>query len=114
MVIAGPHYGVLGRSEHPEWADNLGIALLPGKTYVGGSSFVIWKYSLREREAYELIRFLATQPTRIPGSPPGHMLPTRREALNMPSVETDYCCRKQRRNIVSKGEALLEPLSPQP
>ena len=87
VVIAGPYHGVLGRSEHPEWRDNLGISPLPGTTYVGGSSLVIWKYSSRDREAFELIRFLATQPTRIPGSPHGHMLPTRREALNMPSVE---------------------------
>ncbi|MGB8214067.1 MAG: extracellular solute-binding protein [Anaerolineales bacterium] len=89
VAVAGPYHGVWGRSEHPEWEDNLGIAPLPGVAYVGGSSFVIWKYSLRERESFELIRFLATQPTRIPGSPHEHMLPTRRDAVHMPSVEQD-------------------------
>jgi ABC-type glycerol-3-phosphate transport system substrate-binding protein len=79
----------VGRYVHDGWAENLGIASIPGTSYVGGVSFVIWQYSKHYNEAFELIRFLSSQPTSIPGSPHTFELPTRRDALNMPSAETD-------------------------
>jgi multiple sugar transport system substrate-binding protein len=88
-MFAGPWHGTVGRYEHPEWQDKMGIAPIPGKTFIGGSSFVIWQYSAHKQEAFELVRFLSSQPTRIPVSPHDHQLPTRREAVNMPSVEKD-------------------------
>lgn len=85
----GPWQGLVGRYVHDGWAQRLGIASIPGPAYVGGISFVIWQYSKHYNEAFELIRFLSSQPTSIPGSPHSFELPTRREALNMPSAQTD-------------------------
>ena len=74
---------------NPGWENRLGIAQVPEKAYVGGSSLVIWEHSRYAAEAFELVRFLATQPAHIPGSPHSDQLPTRRDAIYMPSVETD-------------------------
>lgn len=90
IYFAGPWIGLGGRKAHsPEWGEHLGIATVPGKTFVGGASFVIWKYSKHYNEAFDLIRFLSSQPTSIPSSPHSFDLPIRREALNMPSAKTD-------------------------
>jgi ABC-type glycerol-3-phosphate transport system substrate-binding protein len=88
--LGGLWHGMTGRERNPEWDKRLGVAQIPGTSYVGGGNFVIWKYSLYYREAFELVRFLSSQPTRIPVSPhtPVNM-PTRRDAIHIPSVEND-------------------------
>jgi ABC-type glycerol-3-phosphate transport system substrate-binding protein len=87
--LAGPWLGTIGRLRFPEWGERLGVAQVPGITFAGGCSFVIWQYSPHHQEAFELVRFLSSQPTRIPASPHSHEAPTRRDAINMPSVEYD-------------------------
>ena len=87
--FAGPWMGLVGPSVHPEWRARLGVATAPGAAYVGGESFVIWQYSPHYSEAFELVRFLSSQPAHMPASPHSHQLPIRREAVYMPSVETD-------------------------
>ena len=89
VYFAGPFLGNIARPLHPEWGDRLGIVQSPGPTFVGGSSLVMWPHSKHPQEAFELVRFLSSQPTRIPASPHDQALPTRREALNMPSAEND-------------------------
>jgi multiple sugar transport system substrate-binding protein len=89
VAIAGPWQGIVGRKQNPDWETGLGIAPVPEKAYIGGSSLVIWQYSKHAAEAFELVRFLSTQPASLPGSPHSEELPTRREALNLPSVEND-------------------------
>jgi len=89
VYFAGPYLGNVWRARHPETGDRLGIARSQGPTFVGGSSFVVWQYTRHPKEAFDLVRFLSSQPTRIPASPHDQGLPTRREALNMPSVEHD-------------------------
>jgi len=87
--FGGPWLGTVARYQHPEWGDRLGIAPVPGVTFAGGSSFVIWQYTRHPAEAFELVRFLSSQPTRIPASPHDQGLPTRCTALDMPSAEND-------------------------
>jgi multiple sugar transport system substrate-binding protein len=87
--FGGPFLGNVGRLRNPEWNERLGIAPVPGITFVGGSSLVVWQYTRHVREAFELVRFLSSQPTRIPATPHDQGLPTRREAMHMPSLETD-------------------------
>jgi len=89
VFLGGPFPANIGRVLNPEWGERLGGIQSRGVAFVGGSSFVIWKYSTHPQEAFELVRFLSSQPTRIPASPHDQGLPTRREAVNMPSVETD-------------------------
>jgi multiple sugar transport system substrate-binding protein len=87
--FAGPQIGNIDRFQHPEWNERLGIAPIPGKAFVGGSSLVIWQHSLHNQEAFKLVRFLSSQPIQIPAAPHDQGLPTRREALNMPSLENN-------------------------
>jgi ABC-type glycerol-3-phosphate transport system substrate-binding protein len=89
VMFGGTWQGIVGRQINPGWNERLGIAQVPGPAYMGGASFVIWEYSLHNYEAFELVRFLSSQPTRIPAAPHDHQLPTRREALYMPSLEKD-------------------------
>jgi multiple sugar transport system substrate-binding protein len=89
IQMGGPYVGVVNLRQRPESSKRLGISLAPVTSYVGGANFVIWQYSLRYEEAFELVRFLSSQPTRIPASPHSNELPTRRDAINMPTVETD-------------------------
>lgn len=88
--MAGPFTYMAEIVEHPESkSQHLGIALAPGTAIVGGASFVIWQYSIHNQEAFELVRFLSSQPTSIPASPLSYELPTRRNAIDMPSAESN-------------------------
>lgn len=87
--FGGPYLGTIGQSRHPEWDGRLGIAQVPGITFAGGSSLVIWQYTRNPVQCFELVRFLTSQPTRIPVSSHDQGLPTRRDALDMPSAKTD-------------------------
>jgi len=86
VVLDGPWLGNVGKL-NMEWEERLGIAHVPETAYVGGSSLVIWQYSKHPAEAFELVRFLASQPPRIPGSLHSDQMPTRRDSLYIPSVE---------------------------
>jgi multiple sugar transport system substrate-binding protein len=89
IQVAGSWLGIVGREKTPAWRDQLGICQLPGIGYVGGSSFVIWRYSSHPQEAFELVRFLSSQPIYFPASLHDHELPVRREAIGMPVTENN-------------------------
>lgn len=86
--FAGPWLGTA--LENPDWGGDIPHVLaLPGTTFTGGLSFVIWQYTLHPREAFELVRFLATQPVQAPTSVYHHQVPTRSEAVNVPLNENN-------------------------
>jgi multiple sugar transport system substrate-binding protein len=87
--LGGPGLGITQRLSNLEWGRNLDVASAPGTAFVGGANLVIWNYSSRIEEAFELVRFLSSQSINIPVSPHGTDLPTRREALSQPSVQAD-------------------------
>lgn len=87
--FGGPWQGTVGRARYPELKDHLGCARVPGKPYMGGNSFVIWRYSRHPQEAFDLIYFLSSQAFNIPASPHDHLLPTRLDAIYRPSVQID-------------------------
>lgn len=87
VQMSGQWQGIVLADQYPNLEDALGIAAPPKTTYVGGSSFVIWKYSRHAAEAFQLVHFLSAQPPHIPVAPHANELPTRLEALNMPSME---------------------------
>jgi multiple sugar transport system substrate-binding protein len=73
-----------------ELKNQLGVAQLPGIAYSGGTSLVIWQYTLKERQAFELIHFLASQPPFDSHKlQPYNQLSARREALNAPLAQND-------------------------
>jgi multiple sugar transport system substrate-binding protein len=86
--FAGPWLGTA--AENLNWDKNAPeVIALPGTAFVGGSSLVIWQYTVHPQEAFELVNFLATQPIQAPTSLYRHQVPTRREALNVPLAEND-------------------------
>lgn len=90
IQMGGPYMGVADILRHPDLRNkHLGIIPVSGASYVGGASFVLWQYSPRNQEAFELVRFLLSQQTSIPASPHSYELPTRRDAVNLLSVEHD-------------------------
>ena len=71
-------------------AGQLCAARLPGIAYIGGNSFIIWKYTAKYQQAFDLIRFLASQP--IVHNKKNHQyfkLPTKSESLNAPITQND-------------------------
>lgn len=61
IIISGP-WIIDGVTEYrPTALDDLGIAAIPGTPYNGGSSFVIWRRSLQELAALDLIHFLMSR-----------------------------------------------------
>jgi ABC-type glycerol-3-phosphate transport system substrate-binding protein len=89
IYFAGPW---LGSSLHknPDWGKDIpGVIALPGATFKGGSSLVIWQYTFHPKEAFELVRFLATQPVHAPTSRHNYQATSRRAALHIPLMEND-------------------------
>jgi multiple sugar transport system substrate-binding protein len=73
-----------------ERKDQLGVARLPGMAYVGGSALVIWQYTSRFTEAFELIRFLSSEPLIYNKKDLQYkQLPTRRESLDAPETQNN-------------------------
>ncbi len=66
----------------PDLAQDLGVALPPGASFVGGSHLVTWKYSPRAEAAYKLIHFLTQPEPQAAYSQHVGLLPTRLEALD--------------------------------
>jgi multiple sugar transport system substrate-binding protein len=89
IQFAGPW---LSTSIHRHKASDerrLGIAPVPGTAFTGGCSLIIWQYTTHPQEAFEWVRFLATQPAHAPTDIYRHQVPTRREALHVPLMEND-------------------------
>jgi ABC-type glycerol-3-phosphate transport system substrate-binding protein len=86
--FAGPWLN--SAAQNSDWGnDKPNVLALPGTTFTGGLSFVLWQYSLHPQEAFELIRFLATQPVQAPTSVYHDQVPTRCDALNVPLNQND-------------------------
>lgn len=104
-IIGGPWMINDILSQQPATLDDLGIAPLPSIPYNGGSSLVIWRRSLQELPALDLIRFLVSPEiqrrlTRTPG-----FLPARLEILTDPEINNDRFFRVLSSNAL-KGRAL--------
>ncbi len=87
--FAGPWLGT-SMHRHPDWFGGIPrVISVPGTAFAGGSSLVIWKYTVHPQESFKLVKFLATQPVHIPTGIYDHQVPTRREAMHMPLMEND-------------------------
>ena len=54
-----------GRSAHPDVMKNLGVAALPGTSFVGGSNLVVWEYTRHQRDAMQLVSFLVESDVQL-------------------------------------------------
>lgn len=70
-------------------ASQIRTALPPGVPFVGGSNLVIWRHSRQEKLAFELVKFLTSQPTQSAYSTHARSLPVRLDALSSPPFSTD-------------------------
>jgi multiple sugar transport system substrate-binding protein len=61
-MVAGPWlpYSLRLQNDMEQWMPYLGIALLPGPSFVGGSSLVIWKHAKNPTDAVDLIKQLTS------------------------------------------------------
>jgi multiple sugar transport system substrate-binding protein len=65
---------------HPD-AESIGAAVVPGIPFIGGSSLVLWKYSINHDAVIELIRYLLSIESQTTLYRNSSELPVRREIL---------------------------------
>ncbi len=69
--------------------EEMGVALPPGPSFVGGSHLVIWKHTAKSELALKLVEFLTRPATQITHSQNIGLLPSRLDALAAPPFSTD-------------------------
>lgn len=75
-------------------AANLGAALVPGATWMGGTDLVVWQHVSRFSRAHEilvleLVRFLTSQSFQSAYGQRSEFLPVRHDVLDAPPFSTD-------------------------
>jgi multiple sugar transport system substrate-binding protein len=70
-------------------AGEVGMALPPGASFVGGSHLVVWKHSREPEAALELVQFLSRPEVQADYSPVVGLLPSRLDGLAAPPFSTD-------------------------
>jgi multiple sugar transport system substrate-binding protein len=73
----------------PEVSQNWRVAAFPKVSFVGGSGLVIWKHTRYEKEALELVHFLASATSMALTSKPMGVFPPRLAILNTPEFMQD-------------------------
>ncbi len=78
----------------PQVAANLGVALVPGVTWIGGTDLVVWQHVSRFSRAHEalaldLVRFLTSQSFQSAYGQRTEFLPVRHDVLDAPPFGTD-------------------------
>lgn len=92
VTIAGSSAPAVVKSQQVKNVlDNLGVAVMPGVPWVGGSAIVIWREaqmsSDRERAALWLTNFLASPSTQVRYAAASDAIPARVEALSQLKLE---------------------------
>jgi multiple sugar transport system substrate-binding protein len=71
---------------NPAVLENLGIALLPGPSFVGGSNLVIWTNTLDKDAAMDLLRYMMEPEVVLTIFRYTGLVPAQRSLLNLPEV----------------------------
>jgi multiple sugar transport system substrate-binding protein len=69
--------------------EGIRTALPPGVPFVGGSNLVVWRHTRQDKLAFELVKFLTSQPVQTSYSLQARSLPVRLAALDNPPFSTD-------------------------
>jgi multiple sugar transport system substrate-binding protein len=87
VTLSGPWLfrDALARGIGPD----VGMALPPGASFVGGSHLVVWKHTQQPEAALELIRFLMSPEAVVAHSQVVGLVPARLDALASPPFSTD-------------------------
>jgi ABC-type glycerol-3-phosphate transport system substrate-binding protein len=85
ITIAGSSLATVLKDSDARVLGNLGIAVMPGVPWVGGSNVVIWReaqaYPARERAALQLASWLVSPSTQVEYAAASDSIPARAEAL---------------------------------
>jgi multiple sugar transport system substrate-binding protein len=75
----------------PDIVSRIGVALLPGPSFVGGTNLAIWRHVAVDHEqlASELVHYLVTSPTLLEFYSLAALLPARRDLLAQPLFSSD-------------------------
>ncbi len=73
----------------PEVITNTGVANPFGLPFIGGSHMVIWKHTLHEELALELVKFLTSRSVQSGYIPTTGLLPIRKDVLSAPPFTND-------------------------
>ncbi len=101
LTISGPWLVLSARSVIPAQAYQLGVALPPGPSFVGGSSLVIWQHCPQREAALEWVRFLTQTEAQAAYSVQLGLLPVRHTALEAPPFADDPLWQRVREGVAS-------------
>jgi ABC-type glycerol-3-phosphate transport system substrate-binding protein len=89
-VAMGPNgwFGGIEQSHGAEVLDRLGVAAPPGPAFIGGSNLVVWQHTHHTRDAYALVRFLASKQGQLEHCRLTGFLPTRLDVFSEPPYST--------------------------
>jgi multiple sugar transport system substrate-binding protein len=90
-ILGGPWIlsNLRGQAQLAGLLPQLGIALTPGPSFVGGMNLVVWQHTRYEQECIELIRQLVSPQAQIQYCPIIGLMPARAEALADPFYADD-------------------------
>jgi multiple sugar transport system substrate-binding protein len=89
VTISGPWLFKAAREQHPGLSQQLGVALPPGPSFVGGSHVVVWRHSRRQEAALELVHYLSQPEVQASHSEHVGLLPARVEAFALEPFASD-------------------------
>jgi len=87
VMINGPWAMDVMQREHSmdELVNQVGIAVPPGTTFVGGPQLAIWKHNQEEARSFELVKYLLSPSVQMQIGPLSGMLPALRAVAEDPS-----------------------------
>jgi multiple sugar transport system substrate-binding protein len=92
-IVSGPWFLKWLRQQgvSPDLLSRVGVSLLPGPSFVGGTSLAIWKHVAYDHDqiSSELVRYLVTSPALLDFYHHAGLLPARRDLLAQPPFSTD-------------------------
>lgn len=92
-IVSGPWFlkWLRQRGMPPYTLSRIGVALLPGPSFVGGTGLVVWRHVAYDHDqlAVELTRYLVTSPTLLDFYHQAGLLPARHVLLSQPPFSTD-------------------------
>jgi multiple sugar transport system substrate-binding protein len=92
-IVSGPWFlKWLRRQGVPPYTlSRIGVSLLPGPSFVGGTNLAIWKHVAvdHEKAAIDLVHYLVTNPALLEFYHQAGLLPARRDLLAQPPFSTE-------------------------
>jgi ABC-type glycerol-3-phosphate transport system substrate-binding protein len=90
-IVGGPwaRYALAQRDMSDDELARIGIAVMPGPPFVGGTVLSIWRHSRHIEDILKLIEYLLQPEVQLEYCPQVGLLPTRHTAWKMPAMAND-------------------------